>query len=171
MGVLFTINDDAYSFTKQGLDDIIEEFGKPCRLVYPPLEEECTNCEYDPHGNKSANRWITGGPMPFTAGTPCPMCGGQGKKFVEQYDDVKMVVEWSIKNFVSLPGEIRLPYGAIQTFSYITLLPNILQAQYLIAQTNVAHMRQYRFKLLGEPADVGNIVQDRYLYANWERAG
>lgn len=171
MGKIFTLDAATKSIITDALDDLITELGKNCRLVYPPQMVSCINCVKDPIGNKSANRWKTGGPIPFSNGMTCPMCGGEGFKAIEHTEDVLMLCAWEPKHFYYPLSNlnIRIPYSIVQTKFFLTELPKVEQCDHLVFQTNIEGVALRKFKLYGEPGDRANIIQDRYAVATWER--
>lgn len=173
MGKVFTLTDSVKSIITDALDDLITELGKPCRLVYPPRWVSCQNCLPDPIGRKSSNIWKTGGPLPFSNGSICPLCDGVGRRASEASEVVQMLCAWEPKSFFyPLPGvDLRVPYGIVQTKFYLTDLPKVEQCDHMIFQIAIEGIAKRPYKLLGEPGDRSNIIQGRYATASWERAG
>ena len=172
MAKLFTLSADVKKIAQDAIDDLIDQLGKDCLLLYPPLPEFCVNCELDPIGNKSSNHWTNGGPMPFPNGSICPMCNGSGYHFKESTKSIKLLIanspsEW----FVKIPAGIQMPAGTIQTKGYVTDLPDVLQCRKLIVQISLEPLVRYVYELKGEPIDQGNIVQGRYWVGLWNRVG
>ena len=73
---------------KDNIDAVIDTFGKTCRVYYPPKQISCVNCILDPIGNKSANRYLHGGPIPFRNGALCPVCNGVGYRAEETFSAI-----------------------------------------------------------------------------------
>lgn len=172
MGELFTIDAATKGTITSALDDIITEFGKRCRLVYPARWTPCDNCLQDPVSRKSNNRWRSGGPVPFRMGV-CPACSGEGGHAEESSEEVVMKVEWSAKKFwVPVPSlDIRVPYSVCQTKYLITLNKKVARCDHMVVQLPIEHAIPTRFKLFGSPTSPGNIIQDRYCVATWESKG
>ena len=172
MPKIFNISADIKKIAQDAIDDLIDQLGKDCELVYPPIPETCVNCELDPIGNKSSNHWTNGGPMPFPNGSICPMCNGEGLHFKEITRSIKLLIanspsEW----FVKMPAGLQVPAGTIQTKGYIKDLPDVLKTRKLIVQLSLEPMVRFTYELAGEPIDQGNIVQNRYWVAVWNRIG
>ena len=74
----------------------------------------------------------SGGPYPFDRGMPCPYCNGKGYKAVESTDEITLRIYWNRKAWVDIGIPIDVPDGSIQTISYMTDLPKINKAKYLI---------------------------------------
>lgn len=172
MAKLFTLSADVKKIAQDAIDDLIDQLGKDCLLMYPPLPEACVNCELDPIGNKSSNHWTNGGPIPFPNGSICPLCNGSGYHFKETSKSIKLLIgnspsEW----FVKLPAGLQVPAGTIQTKGYVSDLPDVLQCRKMVVQVSLEPMIRYTYELYGEPIDQGNIVQNRYWVALWNRVG
>lgn len=174
MGLLFTVDNEIKSIIQDGLDDFITELGKTCRLVYPSTKwESCDNCVYDPIGQKSSNRWRTGGPISFPNGTACPQCNGQGRRSVVFYDDIKFLCELNPKNFVvPIPSlNIRVPNSLLQTKGFITDVAKVQKCDHLLFDIDNEYLGSRVYKLNSEPGDKSNIIQSRYFVCTWERKG
>lgn len=174
MGKLFDIDAEVKSIIQDGLDDLITNLGKTCRLVYPATRwEDCSNCIYDPVGHKSSNRWKSGGPIPFPNGTTCPNCNGSYKRPIETTEDILFLCEWEPKKFATpFRGmDIRVPFGMLQTKGFIENWPKVEKCDYMIFDTNLATLGKRIYKLSGEPGDRSNIIQGRYFTCLWERHG
>jgi hypothetical protein len=170
MGKLFTLTDDVRLIAQNAIDDLIDQLGKDCRLIYPPDWQQCANCIYDSIGEKSSNIWITGGPIPFDAGSTCPMCGGVGRRAIEKTANIRMLVQAEpSKWWVKPPFNVQVPTGMIQTKGYMSDVPRLLQSRKMIFQTDIEGIMRMRYELVGEPIDQGNIIQGRYFVALWQR--
>lgn len=146
-------------------------FGKPCRLVYPPRPVACANCVIDPNSGRSTNRPRSGAAVPFASGQPCPLCSGSGKRETENYDDIVLKCDWEMKKFLlPVPDlQLRVPYSVVQTKGFMSDVPKVMKAAYLLVNTPISGVLRQKYKLLGEPGDPSNIIQGRYFVALWER--
>jgi hypothetical protein len=172
MAKLFTLSADVKKIAQDAIDDLIDQLGKDCLLLYPALPEICENCVLDPIGNKSSNYWINGGAIPFPNGSICPSCNGSGYHFKQITKPIKLLIgnspaEW----FVKMPSNLQVPAGMIQTKGYVSNLPDVLQSRKLIVQISLEPMVRFTYELYGEPIDQGNIVQNRYWVGMWSRVG
>ncbi len=172
MGTIFTLDAALKATITTALDDLITELGKDCRLVYPPRWNACVNCVYDPVGNKSSNHWLSGGPLPFSNGSTCPLCDGVGRRAEEITEDTKFLCAWEPRKFFypikSL--DIRAPFSIVQTKGYISPdLPKVLRAEHMVFQTGIEGVLRKKYKLMGQPGDQSNIIQGRYFVATWEQ--
>lgn len=170
MGTIFTLTDDIKSTIASALDDLISELGKDCRLVYPPRMTSCVNCVWDPVGKKSSNYYLHGGPVPFS-NTSCPMCNGVGKRAEEVSDVVKFLCAIEPKHFFKPVKhlDIQLPYSIIQTKGFLSDMPRVRRASHMVFQVAIEGLLNKRFRLLDDPVDVSNIIQNRYFVATWEQ--
>ncbi len=171
MGKLFTITEEIRDIARDGIDDMIDQLGKDCKLVYPSVKTDCPNCVFDPTTNRSTGRYKTGGPRPFPNGTICPVCRGAGRLDSTETDIIRMLCKWNPKEFIPLAGSLQLPNSIVRTKGYITDLPKVLRSKKMILQLPIEPYIRYTFDLQGEPIDAGNIVQGRYFIAIWKRAG
>lgn len=163
--------DGIRELAEEGFDDILDQLGKPCKLVYPARAVECTNCIYDPIGKKSSNRWRTGGPMPFHAGS-CPSCNGEGKRFSENSETITMTINWNLGRFDESSANVRIPLGhIIDTRAYIDDYIKIIRSEEMLILGAVAGLRHFKWKLAGEPADPFQMTSGRYCIAKWKRVG
>jgi len=170
MGDLFTITNDIRNIAKSAIDSMINQLGKPCRIVYPPMWQPCVNCHnIGMIGGKPVSRYKHGGPLPFPNGTICPMCNSTGKyRANAATETVTLLCSWNPDNWVKNDLGLRIPGGTLGTKGYIWDMPKIRNADYIEIQV-VEGYAHWRFQLSGEPIDQGNIVQGRYFVALWER--
>lgn len=171
MGTIFTLTSAIRKTAQNAFDDLIDEFGKECRLIYPSVQGDCPNCIYDPTTNRSSGKYMSGGPRNFPFGTICPICRGKGRLDNQVSQSIKMACEWNPKNFKIVPGPIQIPNSIFQGRGYITDLPKILQSKKLIFELPIEQYMRYTFELIGEPIDPYNIVSGRYFVALWKRVG
>jgi hypothetical protein len=168
MANIFEITPAIREVARKAFDDLIDQLSKTCRLYYPPIMEPCSNCLPDPIGKKSANRWLDGGPAPFPLGSVCPMCGGEGYRANQLYDDVQLLVSENAKKFYFF-GKIEIPDGSIETKFYIHDLPKVVKCDYMLLDLPNSQSLRKTYRLVGEPAIPGNIIQGRYVIALWQR--
>lgn len=171
MGKIFTLTPTIKSVIQQALDDLITELGKPCTLVYPPRMISCSNCRFDPIGQKSSNHWLSGGPMQFMDGMACPLCNGAGRIAKEVTDPISLLCNWQPKHFtVPIPNlNLRAPNSVLEIKGYLTDLPRVTRASYLIFENAIDGIVRQKFQLISEGGDRSNIIQGRYFSAVMER--
>ena len=172
MGKIFTLTPDIKKIAQDAIDDLIDQLGKDCLLVYSSVKADCPNCLYDPITKRSTGRYKLGGPRPFPNGQICPVCRGTGQLESESTEIIRMLCQWNPARFTSLSdATIQIPNSIVQTKGYIWDLPKILRARTIILQLPIEPYIRYRFQLWGEPIDSSNIIQSRYFVATWKRMG
>lgn len=168
---IFTLTDDILSLAQDAFDCLIRELGRTARLYFAPLYIPCNNCGPNPLGNIPRTVWITGGPAYFANGSLCPLCGGDGSLQQEQYEDIRLIINWNPKEFDKewLNSITRIPKDAIQAKGWISDLPKVSQCIYMHADIALQNLGNYHFKLISPPICPGNIIKHRYFTSIWER--
>lgn len=170
MAKIFEISEDIKSIAADAIEDLIDQLGKDCLLVYPPIYEDCLNCIFDEIGNKSSNHWKSGGSIPFSNGSVCPNCSGQGKHAIEMTKAIRLLISSDLRSFTKgLPPNIQVPDGAILTKGKMIDFADVLQCRKIIVQTGLQSSVRLFYKLYSEPLDTNNIAQGRFWNAIWER--
>lgn len=172
MGILFDISEDIRQIAADAITDLIDQLGKDCDLIYPPIYVSCPNCIFDSIGNKSSNYWRDGGPLPFPDGSMCPYCNGVGQHAQEVTKTIKVLVNSVPKEFMkNLPLNLQVPDGMIMTKGKMEDLADVLQSRKMVVQTNLSNILKLTYELRGEPIDTNNIAQGRFWSAYWWRVG
>lgn len=171
MGTIFTNTAGLQDYTQTYITDLINEWGKLCRLVYPPTYETCPNCQSSIPGNKSANRYLHGGPIPFPLGQVCPMCDGDCKRAKQVSEEIMALVTWNPSEYVVGPdGQVRFPADYIVRLkTFIYHLPKIKMADHIIVDVSLEPYVSYRFRLKGEPIDRHKIAKGKFCKVYLER--
>ncbi len=151
------------------IDTLIEGCQVPCTLIHGvTLFTSCPNCLFDAIGNKSANRYASGGPMPFTVGM-CPMCHGVGKIPDEQTSTINLVPLWDSKDWVGVSNvSIGNPNEFVQTLSVIATFDNLVEAKDIIIDTGITNFTRNIFSRVGEPQPCG-FGASNYIFTMWKR--
>jgi hypothetical protein len=178
MGKIINIDQELLQTAVDAFDDMIDTFGKNCKLIYKSKETICPNCIVDPKTGRSTGRPKPNPIIPFTVGTTCPICDGRGKLVgTEGYSIVKMSINWNPREWITMWPQaanadsiVRLAGGVATSRGYITDLPKILRADSVVLDIDNNFMNNH-FVLSGEPISPGNIVKNRYFTALWKRAG
>jgi hypothetical protein len=172
MPPLFTLDQEIRDVAQQAITDLIDNLGKNCLLVYPPIWEPCVNCLYDDIGQKSSNHWRGGGPLPFPNGSVCPSCNGQGLHARETIRTIKLLVSSVPGKFLGgMPLRYQIPDGVITTKGKMADLSDVLQTRKIIVQTELSLAVRMTYELYGEPVDTNNIAQGKFWVATWTRVG
>lgn len=172
MGEYFEIEEDDVAYATGVFDDMLVEYGKPCKLSFQTTETVCPNCIVNPRTGESTNRYKTGGPLPFVAGEICPVCEGRGRIGGSgSYTLITMTIDWTPKAWMNIGAEsVRVPAGMVTTRGFMTDLPKVLRCSYAVLDINNPYTTN-TFKLYGEPYSSGAFVKNRYFMAVWQRAG
>jgi hypothetical protein len=150
---------------------MIANFGSTCRLVHTPHAASCSNCILDPIGQKSANKWRSGGPAPFPLGSICPVCNGAGFRFTEQTEDVTFLCEWEPKKFQVYQGNIVEPYSIVECQGYYADLPKVQRANEFILNVPMHGVSVLRYRRYKEPLDIYRVAQRQFFIVVLERVG
>jgi hypothetical protein len=169
---LFVITDDIRSLAQSAIDSMLNQLGKPCKLIYEPVRTPCNNCFLDTTTNLSSGQYNGTGPMSFTRGK-CPVCGGSGylPGETERSDVVTMTVIWKPNVYKYFAPNVQLPDSLIVLKGYVTDLPKVLQAKYVIPDYLNQVYQSSRFVLFEAPHPQGSIVKNRYFRSFWKRYG
>lgn len=173
MGDYFNIDSEDSETITGVFDDMLTEFGSPCKVIYTSTETICPNCIINPRTGESTNRYKEGGPVPFPLGEVCPVCNGKGRISGTASSDVLvLVIDWMPKPWFNLDGEasnlIRIPAGMVATRGFVTDISKILRSDYVILDTNNKFILN-KYKLYGQPYVLGALTGNRYFLAVWKK--
>lgn len=140
----------------------------PCTVSYGVTRwDSCENCVYDAVGQKSSNRYLDGGPVPFPFGSTCPMCDGQGRHPIVTTENINLAVIWDSKKFINV-GTVASPNGMIQTLTFSYNIPILKRAKELIVATGIANYGDYRYERASEPDPCG-LGNTTFVHCLWKR--
>ena len=167
---MVNIPQDVFDKYRETCDDFISSnFGVNCKLMYPSRRVSCANCVYDAIGKKSANRYKSGGPMPFSFGN-CPTCGGAGYREEEQSEIIKLRVYSRSQDFKKIAGSsINVPDGGIMVIGFLYEMPKFNRSNTVVINSDQANYQTWKFDKSGE-AMIHGLVKDRYFMATMTRA-
>jgi len=170
------LDTDTRAVIKDALDSFLLHrddggLGQTCTVTYPPKQVRCDNCVFDPTSNRSSNRPSSGAPVPFQAGSTCPLCSGRGLKESAATEDLTLKVNWEFKKFVRPPADLKLrqPHSVCEVKSFMVDLPKLLKADSLLINLDTQGVIRHSFVLMGEPGDPSSMVPGRYALSYWER--
>lgn len=153
----------------EGIDAIITAFGVPCKLYYAPKVTSCPNCYVDPNSQLSSHRYKADGPIPFTNGSLCPYCNGQGNIQEPSTETISLCVYWTSKEFKKIAQvQFDIPEGAILTKGYMTDFPKIQRAIEIQVNTTIEGIIDYRYVRYKEGIPSG-FLGNRYILQFWNR--
>lgn len=171
---IFTLDDATLATVENGIDSLIHQLGKDCKLIFEAEKQVCINCIFDPINNRSSGKYNGVGPRPFKGGK-CPICKGTGYLLGTQTteDYAQFLIDWQPKPwlFIDPNANIKIPQGLVQTKGFIADLPKVLQAKYIIIDYKNTSLITNRFVRWGEALISGNIVRNKYFIAWWQRYG
>ena len=150
------------------LNEGILLFNRTATVVYPPQKEKCPNCYQNTMGGRSVNSYKPDGPVPFSRGVLCPVCGGEGFRSIEGKDSVELRIYYNKREFVNVGFDVDVPNNVIQTIGYMDDYVKLSRAAELLV--DVGSHNQGRYKRLSEPYTQGfkqNPTQ--YIVLFWER--
>lgn len=171
----FEILDDGIKkIAKDAFDSLLQPFAegglaKKCKIVYPPKMSLCNNCEPSPIGNKSSNKYLHGGPIPFPIGSICPACGGNGYIAQEASEDMYFTTKIIEKPYFQLGIDVNVPDGLLRIKGFIRDLPKLKRADYILHDIDMSGYLNRKYKMYGEPTSKSNIVQGEYFEAYFIR--
>jgi len=167
MGELFDIPESLRDIATRGFNDLMAFMKKDCKLVYPPIQTACNNCVYDPIGAKSANIWLTGGPIPFDFGI-CPVCGGEGSHAVAQEEIIPLQFNMNAAQWLKMPiPKVQIVDGLALCKGKTENLPKVRRAAYMVVNLLSS---DWRCELYGEPINIDSIVQGKFFVCFWKRS-
>jgi hypothetical protein len=151
------------------IDSFIDSLGKNCTLIYPPKVSECPNCIFDVNEQRSSNIYKDGGPYQFSAGSVCPMCGGEGRSTLPQEETIKLRVYWSPRDWIKLssPPIINIPNAVAQIIGYMNDLSKLERAESIVLDDGITSIRRWTMKRSGQAIPWG--FQRRYFVQFLER--
>lgn len=164
---LFSIKSDQQitGLVRDGIDTMIQELGKPCKIVMEGVAAACPNCVYDGGLQKSSGAYNGTGPKPFSR-PPCPVCKGSGV-------DPTTAEETAIRTFgirrdvkpneVVVPPSATVPTTIARIKGFVEDIPLLLRMKYIILDyENAAYMGE-RYAKLSDPSPSGNLVAGRWF--------
>jgi hypothetical protein len=175
------ITSEMKTLFTNAIDALLEDTActRPCRLVYGVTKwVDCPNCVFDAVGNKSSNRYQTGGPIAFRHGQTCPLCNGAGRKPDEPEEEpIYLMVlaepnDWlRLGNFASRASNTsHTEDGIVTTMSKFTLYAKLTRAKELIIDTDIEDVVKPRYIREGVPQICGFGGSD-YIFQKWRIAG
>jgi hypothetical protein len=140
-----------------------------CSLNFGTTKKDiCPNCIYDVNLKKSANKYKSGGPIPFNAGQICPYCNGVGFYGETTKETVYLAIIWDYKKWINPPVNAALPDGMIQTISDITTLQKIRKCKDMDVIYPSSSNKNHKFQLDGEPTPAG-LGDNNYIICMWKK--
>jgi len=149
------------------ITEVIRACAVTCTLSFGvTLWTDCANCIFDPIGNKSSNRYQTGGPAAFTVGI-CPMCAGAGKIPDVQTSTVSLAPIYDYKSWIPMTTKVQSPNGFIQTVSLFSTYAELTQAKEVIVDTAIDTTVRSKFERYGKPEMCG-LGSSSFVLVMWK---
>jgi hypothetical protein len=164
---LFKISSDPTisALVQDGIDTMILELGKDCKIVVEGDKAQCPNCLFDSSAEKSAGVYNGTGPRTFTR-PPCPICGGTG--YDPTTSEAVIIKKFSIRRNVRpsevlVPGQITKAITIARIKGYVTDIPSLANMKYIILDYLNEKYTTERYVKLTDPSPTGNLVAGRYF--------
>ena len=164
---LFSIKNDKQitGLVQDGIDTMIQELGKPCKIVMAGAGGPCPNCVYDGGLQKSSGAYNGTGPKPF-ARPPCPVCRGTGEDpaKAEEYAIRTFGIRRDLKpNEIILPPSVTRPVAIARIKGFVEDIPLLARMKYIVLDHENADYMAERYEKLSEPSPSGNLVPGRWF--------
>ncbi len=165
---LFTIPSTVIDIFEREVDALIRDLGKKIKLIYKPTIIDCPNCIFDLIGRKSANRFQSGGPQPFSDGARCPYCRGTGKTEKENSEIILGLVDWKPRDYQDFGISIQNANAIVGIKTLATDAIKIQRATEAIVDYAISDIMKLRCKKLRDPMITG-LKNSRYAVSFWIR--
>jgi len=160
----FDIPSEIFDLHEWVADEFIDgELGSDCTLIFPPKREECDNCLFDTHTNRSSHIYKTGGPIPFANYGTCPRCQGNGYLELPSEDSIRLRVYWEPSSWRDIGIKVADPEHACVVIGYMVDLPKFERANTILLNDNVKGIRNYEVARDGEAYPWG-FRRNRYFH-------
>ncbi len=159
------------SLYNQQMDSLLASNGLASEVTFTfgvTEKQVCSNCIYDVALQKSANKYKTGGPIPFAAGKICPYCNGVGYYGETTAETGYLGVIWDYKKWINPPINVAQPDGMIQTICDKTYLPSIRRCKEISINYPNSNNQPPKFQLYGEPNPAG-LGDNNYIITMWKK--
>jgi hypothetical protein len=158
---MISIPSGAFNILNEVITDLFE---KKIDIYYIPKRVDCPNCKSSSLGyGRSISEYVSGGPIPFTRGQPCPYCNGVGYKEERAVEEIPARIYWQRKDWVSFSAKMNLPEGTIQVVVKEIHLPKLQRADYIIPKE--LDINQYN----GETYRLAGIARPQGFQQNYQR--
>ncbi len=165
---LFTIPSTVIDIFEREVDALIRDLGKKIKLIYKPTIIDCPNCIFDLIGRKSANRFQSGGPQPFSDGARCPYCRGTGKTEQENSEIILGLVDWKPRDYQDFGISVQNSNAIVGIKTLATDAVKIQRATEAIVDYAISDIIKLRCRKLRDPMTTG-LKNSRYAISFWQR--
>lgn len=122
-----SIPSGIFSIYNEAVDNI---WSKAVDVYYPDRREECSNC-YSING-RSNGVYKTGGPYPFDEGSICPLCDGEGIKYIATSETIYGRIYYDKRTWLNIGANVNYPDAVAQMVFKMTDLTKIQQCKYVV---------------------------------------
>jgi hypothetical protein len=138
-----------------------------CELNYGVTNRQiCSNCIYDPGLKKSANKYKTGGPIPFVLGQICPYCYGVGWSGEEKSEIVYLAIIADHKKWINPPPNVILGDNMIQAISKRCYYDKLKQCKDMTVLYSKEGANP-KYNLFNDPTPAG-LGDSNYIISIWK---
>jgi hypothetical protein len=128
------ISPELKGLYKDAINELLSSSGLATKVKINYLRNintanDCDNCVIDPIYKKSTGKYNGTGLMPFSDGSVCPVCNGDGYSTPNSEEYCYMAVLTSEKSWVDIGLDpVKIPAGSVQTIAVATLSQKIKNA-------------------------------------------
>ena len=162
------VSDSIIQIYQDGIDTLIDQLGKNNKLIYDSTIIDCLHCVVDPLGNKPNSRFKPGGPINYSDGYRCPYCGGDGKTEQENFEILKVLIQFRPKDYKKFNISVQNPSALVRTKSFMTDIIKIQKAKEAIMDVQINDILKIKCRKLRDPIPRG-LKETRYAITFWER--
>jgi hypothetical protein len=150
-------------------DAMLDDWSKTCKIWYPPILEDCTECLNPVDTTYINSVGLHGGPI----ANLCPFCGGTNKRQKEVTDTIQLEVDYTNllnrQGYVIEAPAINRPIDTITVKGYLTELPKLQRSIEIQLNTGAFPHVNGRYVLLADGTEPFTIVAGRYFLASLKR--
>jgi hypothetical protein len=168
------ISPEFKSIYKSAIDELLSKNGLATQVKITYLRnvqpsDDCNNCIVDPIYKRSTGKYNNTGPEPFSDGSVCPVCNGDGYKIPNADDTCYMGVLTSEKSWIDIGlDNTKLPEGSIQTVCTADLAQKIKNSYSLTIVDNNGINNNLSYERNGDITYLGLGSHD-YAITMWKR--
>lgn len=165
------IPSEVFDMHEWAADGFIDgEIGQVCTLHFPAKREQCDNCIYDPHANRSSNIYNGTGPSPFDNHTLCPRCQGRGLAQLKATDTIRLRVYWNKAEWRQIGIHVADGEADCVVIGYMEDFPKFQRADNVTLHNQLKGMKKFNTVRHGEMQPWG-FRRERYFTQAMKREG
>lgn len=171
------INNSIFDKYEESVDWMIANLGVDCKIVYPPIKNECPNCYVNNMpGVGASNVYRTNGPYPFTEGI-CPYCEGMGFKETSTSETIRVRTYFDLATINKLASwnvkvpTIGVPNGVAIIIGYMKDVPKFQNMAFIELVSNVEGIFSPCSYTLCSDVTPWGMKKKRYFHCTVQRNG